>query len=75
MKENIFISIQFSLKFIPKGSVDNEAALAQGMASCRTGDKPSLNQGSPSSPPYICGTRGRCVDFGDLFYLQGIRNS
>ena len=36
----IFISIPISLKFIPKGPIDNKSALLQVMAWCRTGDKP-----------------------------------
>ena len=38
--ENIPISIQISLKFVPRGSIDNKAALVQVMAWCQTGDKP-----------------------------------
>ena len=31
---------KISLKFVPKGSIDNKAALVQVMAWCRIGDKP-----------------------------------
>ena len=34
------ISIQISLKFVPKGPIDNKSALGQVMAWRRTGDKP-----------------------------------
>ena len=34
------ISIQISLKFVPKGPTDNKSALVQVMAWSRTGDKP-----------------------------------
>ena len=34
------ILIKISLKFVPKGPIDNKAALVQIMAWCRTGDKP-----------------------------------
>ena len=40
LNENIRISIQISLKFVPKGPIDNNSALVQGMAWHRTGDKP-----------------------------------
>ena len=40
LNENVRISIQFSLKFVPKGSVDNKPALVQVMAWHRTSDKP-----------------------------------
>ena len=34
------VSILISLKFVPKGPIDNKAALVQIMAWRRTGDKP-----------------------------------
>ena len=40
LNENIRISIQFSLKVVPKDPIDNKSALVQVMAMCRTGDKP-----------------------------------
>ena len=39
MNENVKISIRISLKFVPKGPIDNKSALVQVMAWCRTGDK------------------------------------
>ena len=38
--ENIWISIQISLKFVPKGPINNIPALVQVMAWRRPGDKP-----------------------------------
>ena len=38
--ENIRISIEISLKFVPKDLIDNKSALVQVMAWSRTGDKP-----------------------------------
>ena len=55
LNENIRISIQFSLKFVPKGPIDNIPALVQIMAWHRIGAKPL------SEPMHICGTRGRWV--------------
>ena len=40
LNENVWISIEISLKFVPKGSVDYKSALVQIMAWCRAGDKP-----------------------------------
>ena len=40
MNEKFYIAIQISLKFIPKGPIDNFATLVQVMAWRRTGDKP-----------------------------------
>ena len=39
LNENVRISIQISLKFVPNGPIDNNSALVQVMAWRRTGDK------------------------------------
>ena len=38
--ENIWIPIQISPKFVPKGPINNIPSLVQIMACCRSGDKP-----------------------------------
>ena len=38
--ENVWISINISLKFVPKGPINNIPPLVQIMAWRRTGDKP-----------------------------------
>ena len=48
VNENVCISIKISLKFVPKGSINNIAALVQIMAWCRPGDKP-LSEPMPVS--------------------------
>ena len=40
LNENLWISIQISLKFVPKGPINNIPALVQVMAWHRSGDKP-----------------------------------
>ena len=40
MNEKLCILIKISLKFVPKGQIDNKAALVQVMAWQRAGDKP-----------------------------------
>ena len=40
LKENVWIPIKISLKFVPEGPINNIPALAQMMAWRRTGDKP-----------------------------------
>ena len=40
VNENVWISIKISLKFVPKGPINNIASLIQIMAWCRPGDKP-----------------------------------
>ena len=42
--ENVWISIKISLRFVPKGPINNIPALVQIMAWRRSGDKPFLNQ-------------------------------
>ena len=42
LNENDRIPIQISLKFVPRGPIDNKPALAQVIAWCRAGDKPLL---------------------------------
>ena len=41
LNQNVWISIQISLKFVPNGSISNIPALVQIMTWCRPGDKPS----------------------------------
>ena len=40
MNENVWISIKISLKFVPKGPINNIPALVQIMTWRRSGDKP-----------------------------------
>ena len=40
LNENVWNSIKISLKFVPKGPINNIPALVQIMAWCRPGDKP-----------------------------------
>ena len=40
LHENVWNSIKMSMKFVPKGPIDNKSALVQIMAWRRTGDKP-----------------------------------
>ena len=40
LNENVRISIKISLKFVPKGPINNNPALVQKMAWRRSGDKP-----------------------------------
>ena len=40
LNKNVRILINISLKFVPKGPINNNLALVQIMAWCRSGDKP-----------------------------------
>ena len=42
--ENVWIPIKVSLKFVPKGPIDNKSSLVQVMTWRRTGDKPLPEQ-------------------------------
>ena len=48
LNENVWIPIEISLKFVPKGPIDNIPALVLIMAWCRPGDKPL------SEPMMVC---------------------
>ena len=52
--ENVWISIKISLKFVPKGPINNIPALVQIMAWRRSGDKPLSEPMMFSLPTHIC---------------------
>ena len=59
--ENVWISINISLKFLPKGPINNIPALVQIMAWRRSGDKPLSEPMMVSLPTHICVTRPQWV--------------
>ena len=61
VNENIWISIKFSLKFVPKGPINNIPALVQIIAWCRPGDKPLSEPTLVSLLTHICVTRPQWV--------------
>ena len=61
LNENRWISIKISLKFVPKGPINNIPALVQIMAWRRPGDKPSSEPMMISLPTHICVTRPQWV--------------
>ena len=54
LNENVCISIKISLKFVPKGSINNIPALVQIMAWRRPGDKPLSEAMMVNLPTRIC---------------------
>ena len=60
--ENIWILIQISLKFVPKGQFDNNPALVQIMAGRRLGDKPLSEPMMISLLTHKCVTRPERVN-------------
>ena len=63
LNENIWISIQISPKFVPKGPINNIPALVQIMAWCRLGDKPLSELMMVSLLTYTCVTRPQWVKY------------
>ena len=61
LNENVSISIKISLKFVPKGPINNIAALVQIMAWRRPGDKPLSEPVMVNLPTHICVTRPQWV--------------
>ena len=61
LNKNIWISIQISLKFVPKGPINNIPALVQIMACRRPGDKPLSELMMASLLTHICVTRPQWV--------------
>ena len=62
LNENVRISIKISLKFVPKGPINNIPALVQIMAWHRSGDKPLSEAMMVSLPTHICVTRPQWVN-------------
>ena len=63
LNENVRISIKISLKFVPKGPINNIPALVQIMAWRRSGDKPLSEPMMVSLLTHICVTRPQWVNF------------
>ena len=57
LNENVRISIKISLKFVPKGPINNNPSLVQTMAWRRPGDKPLSEPMLVSLPTHICVAR------------------
>ena len=73
--ENVWILIEISLKFVPKGPIDNIPALVQTMAWRRPGDKPLSEPMVVSLLTHIFVTRPQWVNLvwnGTLYYHHGI---
>ena len=62
LNENVRISIKISLKFVPKGPINNNPALVQIMAWHRSGDKPLSEPMMVSLLMHICVTRPQWVN-------------
>ena len=61
LNDNAWISIKISLKFVPKGPINNIPAFVQIMAWCRPGDKPLSEPMMIRLLTHICVTRPQWV--------------
>ena len=67
--ENVWIPIQISLKFVPKGPMNNIPALVQIMGWRRPGDKPLSEPMIARLPTLICVNRPQWVNMYDVPWL------
>ena len=71
LNENVWILIKVSLKFVPKGQINNIPAVVQIMAWRRSGAKPLSEPMMASLPTRICITRPQWVkNLGYPNYIQ-----
>ena len=66
LNENVWITIKFSMKFVPKGPINNIPALVQIMAWRRPGDKPLSEPMMVRLLTHICVTRPQWVNMKQL---------
>ena len=66
LKENVCISIEMSLKCVPKGPINSIPALMQIMACRRAGDKTLSEPKMVKLPTHICITRPQWVKGAEL---------
>ena len=69
LNENVWILINISLKFVPRGPINNIPTLVQVMAWRRPGDKPLSEPMMFRLPTHICVTRPQWVNPGNLMGL------
>ena len=70
LNENVKISIKISLKFVPKGPINNIPALVQITAWRRSGDKPLSEAMMVSLLTHICVTRPQWVNRSIWWYSK-----
>ena len=78
LNENVRISIKISLKFVPKGPINNNPALVQIMAWRRSGDKPLSEPMMVSLLTHICVTRPQWMNvIGPSIFIitKSVRNN
>ena len=68
LNENVWIPIEMSLKFVPKGQINNIPALVQIMAWRRPGDKPFSEPMTVSLLSHTCVTRSQWINISNMDY-------
>ena len=71
LNENVIISIEISLKSVPKGPINNIPALVQIMAWRRPGNKPLSGPMMVRLPTHICVSRPQWVK---SFHISNLQN-
>ena len=74
LNENVWIPIKISLKFVPKGRINNIPALVLKIAWRRPGDKPLSEPMMVSLPTHICVTRPQRVKNTNFTESVPLRN-
>ena len=69
LNENVWISINISLKFVPRGPINNIPTVVQVMAWRRSGDKPLSEPMMVNLSTHICVTRPQWVNYTGLHSL------
>ena len=75
MYENVWISINISLKFVPRGPINNILTLVQVMAWHRPGYKPLSELMMVRLPTHICVTRPQWVNWRESRDQRGRHDS
>ena len=70
LNENVSIAIKVSLKFVPKGPINNIPALVQIMTWRRPGDKPLSEPMMVSLPTHICVSRPQWVKWHNIIVAR-----
>ena len=68
--ENVWISIEISLKFVPKGDINNIPVLVEIMVWRRPGDKPLSEPMMVNLLTHTCVTRPQWVNYYQLMYIS-----
>ena len=75
LNENVWNSINISLKFVPRGAINNIPTMVQVMAWRRSGDKPLSEPMMVRLPTHICVTRPQWVKSHGFQWTWNLKSS